>query len=265
MNQGQTGTQSNLSKEIVSNVQLPQPDIEAQCRIANTLSSIDANIAALQTLISKYEDIKKATVKLLLKPKDEWQTSPIGDLYSVSSGLSKGASYFGKGYPFVSFSTIFNNPILPVIVDELVESTPKERQQYSVCYGDIFLTRTSETLDELGMSSVALRDIPHATFNGFSKRLRPKSEDLPICPEFAAYYLRSNYFRDSIIRLSAMTTRASLSGELIRRLPIQYPPLPEQRKIAARILAIDNVLKDCHAQLAKAQNLKQGMMSYFFG
>ena len=241
------------------------PNLYEQNKITSIIDVINQNISIYKSLIAKYEAIKKSTVNLLLEPKVGWKTSPIGDLYSVSSGLSKGAAFFGKGYPFVSFSTIFNNPILPAIVDELVESTPKERQQYSVHNGDIFLTRTSETLDELGMSSVALCDIPHATFNGFSKRLRPKSEDLPIYPEFIAYYLRSNFFRNRIIRNSAMTTRASLSGELIKRLPIQYPSLSEQRKIAARILAIDNALNDCRAQLVKVQNLKHGMMTYFFG
>jgi len=32
-----------------------------------------------------------------------------------------------------------------------------------------FLTKKSETIDELGMSSVALRDYPNATFNGLQR------------------------------------------------------------------------------------------------
>lgn len=52
--------------------------------------------------------------------------------------------------------------------------------------GDVFLTRTSETTDELGMSCVALKDYENATFNGFTKRLRPLTEE--IVPEYAAYF-----------------------------------------------------------------------------
>jgi len=69
----------------------------------------------------------------------------------------------------------------------LVNSTEKEQQPCSIKRGDVFLTRTSETDEELGMNSVALKDYPNATFNGFTKPLRPKG-DVEILPEYAGFY-----------------------------------------------------------------------------
>src|SRR5262245_12209067 len=104
----------------------------------------------------------------------DWPTVPLGELYEFDSGLSKPRSAFGSGYPFLSFKDVFQNIFVPNRLTELVNSTVHERMTRSIQRGDIFLTRTSETQDELGMSCVALSDIPDATFNGFTKRLRPK-------------------------------------------------------------------------------------------
>ncbi|MDD1496328.1 hypothetical protein [Burkholderia thailandensis] len=122
---------------------------------------------------------------------NEWQTLSLAEIYDFSSGLSKPRSEFGSGHPFLSFKDVFYNSAVPKQLTELVQSTEQERARYSVMRGDVFLTRTSETMDELGMSSVALADIPDATFNGFTKRLRPKRE--LIAPGFARYFFRSSW------------------------------------------------------------------------
>src|SRR5947207_14677653 len=107
----------------------------------------------------------------------EWKTVPLRDLYEFSSGLSKPRSEFGFGYRFLSFKDVFHNYFVPAHLVELVNSTQEEQLSCSIKKGDVFLTRTSETIDELGMSSVALKDYEGAIFNGFTKRLRPKGTE----------------------------------------------------------------------------------------
>ena len=93
------------------------------------------------------------------------------DFYEMSSGISSTPAQAGHGAPFLSFSTVFNNYFLPEVLPDLMDTSAFEQETFSVKKGDIFLTRTSETVDELGMSSVALKDYPRATFSGFVKRL----------------------------------------------------------------------------------------------
>src|SRR5690348_14382733 len=120
----------------------------------------------------------------------------IGDIYIVSSGLSKSRDQFGFGNPFVTFKDVFYNYFLPKELENLANTSEKEIKSCSVKKGDIFLTRTSETANELGMSSVALCDYPKATFNGFTKRLRLKEDvAIEINPVFIGYYFRSNPMR----------------------------------------------------------------------
>lgn len=176
--------------------------------------------------------------------KSEWREYLLGDLYNFSSGLSKNSKEFGFGKPFLSFKTVFNNYILPEELPDLVNSNMDEQERCSIMKGDIFLTRTSETLNELGMSSVALRDYPEATFNGFTKRLRPKGKQ--VYPLYAAYYMRSPYFRANINSMASMTTRASLNNDILSRLPIQVPTYEEQEKIGDILYSFDKKIKLNH-------------------
>ena len=164
----------------------------------------------------------------------------LGDLYDISSGISKNKEQFGSGYPFLSFKTVFNYTIIPTDLKDLAQTTLSEQNKYSILYGDVFLTRTSETANELGMSSVALKDYPQATFNGFTKRLRPKKGVMEfIDPKFIAYYLRSKDFRNQIDSISVLTTRASLNQGMIEKLTITVPNIETQKKIAAILSALD--------------------------
>ena len=73
----------------------------------------------------------------------------------------------------------FWNYFIPENPEGLVNSNEKEQSTCNVSKGDILITRTSESLEEVGMTAVALKDYPNSTFNGFSKRLRLK-KDAPI-------------------------------------------------------------------------------------
>jgi type I restriction enzyme S subunit len=171
----------------------------------------------------------------------EWHTLSLSEVYDFSSGLSKPHSEFGSGYPFLSFKEVFYNSAVPKQLTELVQSTKQEQVRCSVMRGDVFLTRTSETMDELGMSSVALADISDATFNGFTKRLRPKRA--LIAPEFARYFFRSPEFRAAVNSMSTMSTRASLNNEMLERLTITFPEFTEQRAIAHILGTLDDKIE----------------------
>ena len=175
---------------------------------------------------------------------EEWKEYKLGDIYEVHNGLSKGGKFFGSGYPFLSFSTIFNNWFIPNELSNLVQTTDKEQESYSIKEGDVFITRTSETADELGMSCVALKDYPKATYNGFCKRMRQYNHDIEVFPKYIGYYLRNPDFRLHFQAFSgSMSTRASLTNEALLGLTVKLPPLPTQQKIAAILSSLDDKIE----------------------
>ena len=192
----------------------------------------------------------------------KWEKVKLGDLYTVHNGLSKGKKFFGTGFPFLSFSIVFNKWFIPEQLYDLVEVDEKERNSYSIKKGDVFITRTSETMEELGMSTVALKDYPNATYNGFTKRLRPITELLE--PRFIGYYLRTPEFRGNFMAFSAMTTRASLTNDDLLSLEVPVPPLPVQQRIASILSAYDDLIENNQKQIKLLEEAAQRLYKEWF-
>ncbi len=192
----------------------------------------------------------------------EWKKVKLGELYEVHNGLSKGRQFFGSGYPFLTFSTVFNNWFLPKDLDSFVQSSEKEREACSIKKGDVFITRTSETMDELGMSSVALRDYPDATYNGFTKRLRPITDD--VIPEYIGYYLRSPKFRGKFMAFSTMTTRASLANGDLLGMEVELPSKEEQHRIATILSRYDSLIENYQKQIKLLEEAAQRLYKEWF-
>lgn len=191
------------------------------------------------------------------------KTYKISDLYTVSNGLSKGKAFFGQGYPFLTFSEVMNNFFVPETLQSLVQTEGKERTKFSIKRGDIFLNRTSETADELGISCVALKDYPNATFNGFCKRLRPITED--VLPEYIGYYLRTNAFRKHMVALTgSMITRASLRNEQLLSIEIELPSKEVQLKLANILRQYDLIIENCNKQIALLEEATQRLYREWF-
>lgn len=160
------------------------------------------------------------------------------DLYEMSSGISTTKDQAGHGSPFASFSTVFNNYFLPDKLPDLMDTSAAEQEKFSIKKGDILITRTSETVDELAMSCVALKDYPKATFSGFVKRLRPKTSGIAY-DRYMAFFLRSKYFRKVIDCNTIMTLRASFNEDIFSFLYIYLPDYEEQVKIGDLLYKIE--------------------------
>ena len=233
---------------------IPLPSAAEQQRIAAYLDEqcgeIDKVLAKTRESIEEYKKLKQSVITEAvtkgirpnrpMKPSGiewigdipaEWGMRRLRHLGCCQNGISKGAEFFDSGYPFVSYSDVYKNMELPHKVNGLVESTDEERERYSVLRGDIFFTRTSETIEEIGFTAVCLKTIPNATFAGFLIRVRPTTP--LITPEFSKYYFRNDSHRCFFVKEMNLVTRASLGQELLKSLPVLLPPLDEQQEIAA--------------------------------
>lgn len=187
----------------------------------------------------------------------------LADLYEMNSGISSKPEQAGHGAPFLSFSTVFSNYFLPKLLPDLMDASTKEKTIYSIKEGDIFLTRTSETLDELGMSCVANSDYEEATYSGFLKRLRPKNKNL-VYHKFMAFYLRGNTFRKMMNNNAIMTLRASLNEQIFSYLTIEIPEYKEQKKIGDFLFLLNKKIELNKEIAQKLDELARKIYSYWF-
>lgn len=195
-----------------------------------------------------------------------WKLYQLGELYDVSSGLSISKDSFGYGEIFISFKDVFYNWFLPSEPAERVNSSEKDQLTCSILKGDVLITRTSETSEEIGMTSVALKDYPKSTFNGFCKRLRIKPDaPIEISPSFIGYLFRSRNFRKTVAQYSTMTTRASLNAASIKRMSFLFPTFEEQKGIANILSAFDDKINNLQEQNKTLEQIAQTIFAEWFG
>ena len=185
------------------------------------------------------------------------------DLYEMSSGISTTKEQAGHGSPFLSFGTVFKNYYIPDTLNDLMDTNSEEQSTFSVKKGDIFVTRTSETPNELAMSCVSLKDYPNATFSGFLKRLRPKKEKITY-DKFMAFYLRSNYFRKVITNNTIMTLRASFNEDMFSFLDLYLPNYDLQVKIGDFLFDIEEKIRTNNKINDNLEHQIQTIYNYWF-
>lgn len=229
------------------------PDINEQSQIANFLDyktfQIDRLIENKKTLIKSLDEqrnsviaqavtkglnsdvpMKDSEVDWLGDCPSHWELKKLRFLGKCQNGINIGGECFGRGFPFVSYGDVYSNSVLPSVVESLVESSEGDRRSYSVERGDVLFTRTSETIEEIGLTSVCMNTIDNAVFAGFLIRFRP--EDGVLLIEFSKYYFQSIKLRAFFNKEMNIVTRASLSQDLLKNLPVLLPPLEEQKEIA---------------------------------
>ena len=186
---------------------------------------------------------------------EEWNVVPIGELFSFKNGLNKAKQYFGYGTPIVNYMDVFNRPGLRIEnVVGRVDVSPRELAAYEVRKGDVLFTRTSETVDEVGVASVMLDRPERTVFSGFVLRARPSDDSLH--DTFKAYCFSPRYFRQQVTSRASYTTRALTNGRSLSAALLARPPFAEQCAIAQALSDVDAAIQGLSRLIAKKRDLK---------
>lgn len=275
----------SLTESQLGEINVPVPPSEEQARIASFLDikciKIDETIKREKQVIEKLKEYKQSVITEAVtkglnsdvKMKDSgiewigeipehWQVKRLRYIARCQNGISKSAEHFGKGFPFVSYGDVYRNIELPDVVEGLVESSESDRKIYSVENGDIFFTRTSETIEEIGLICVCKNTIKDATFAGFLIRVRPFTSEIDV--NYSKYYFSSNIHRKFFVKEMNLVTRASLSQELLKKLPVLLPNIEEQKQIAAyldkKCAAIDKSVINKEKLIEKLTEYKKSLI-----
>jgi len=161
----------------------------------------------------------------------DWSTIKLGKFCSFQNGISESGEFFTSGTPFVGYGDVYRHLELPQVVSGVARSNEQQQTIFSVRKGDIFFTRTSENIEEIGMAAVCKHTIEKAVFSGFVIRCRPRKNIVDI--DFMKYYLQIPAIRNHFSSMMNIVIRASLGQNLLKQMPVVVPPMDEQREIAA--------------------------------
>lgn len=191
---------------------------------------------------------------------EPWEQRKLGDMGSTFNGLSgKTKDDFGHGEAkFITYMNVFSNPIADLTMTESIEI---DKKQKSVKAGDVFFTTSSETPDEVGMSSVMPEDADNIYLNSFCFGYRPTEKfDL----NYLAYVLRADSFRKEMTFLAQGISRYNISKNKVMEVCIPVPTIEEQTKVGRYFRNLDHLITLHQRKLDHVKDLKKSMLQKMF-
>lgn len=265
---------SNVYNSDLKKLDIMLPNHSEQNKVASFLTAIDEKLQALKKKKTLLEQYKKGMMQQLfsqqLRFKDEngndfpnWEEKKLGDVGETYGGLSgKSKKDFGIGKPYIQYKQIFDESEIDTSRFGFVEIQEFEKQN-KVKFGDIFFTVSSETSNEIGMSSVLLVDVQDLYLNSFCFGFRANSLQ-ELSPYFSKYLFRSAPFRSDIIQLAQGSTRFNMSKIQLMKLKILIPSFTEQIKIANFLSSIDKKIAHTSQQIEQTETWKKGLLQKMF-
>ena len=225
------------------------PSKEEQQRIGHFLRGID-NLITLhqrQHFLHSTPDISLSVRLIHPFYTSSWEQRKLGEMGQTYTGLSgKTKDDFGHGQArFVTYMNVFSNPISNPEMTEPIEIDPKQNE---VEVGDVFFTTSSETPEEVGMSSILLEKRGKTYLNSFCFGFRPSEK---IDSYYLAYMLRSESTRAKIIMLAQGISRYNISKNKVMEIAVSLPSLDEQKMIGQYFSQLDNLIT-LHQRKGKA-------------
>ena len=187
-----------------------------------------------------------------------WKRVTLGDLFEFKNGLNSEKENFGHGVRFINIMEILKHDFLVAEnIPGRINVDQKRNKENIVEYGDVLFNRTSETPDEVGMTSVYL-DTEPVVFGGFVIRAKPKSNELNDL--FKKYCFSSEMFRKEVIKQGQGVVRGNIGQSNLRVIPFLLPPKDEQARIVSVLETANGIIQKLELKIEAKEQIKKGLM-----
>ena len=211
--------------------------------------------------VNRVGEGKKNIPKLRFKGyEDAWEQRKLGEVGTTYTGLSgKTKEDFGHGNgQFITYMNVFSNAVAS---SEMVEPVEIDDRQNKVVAGDVLFTTSSETPEEVGMSSVWLENSKNTYLNSFCFGYRPI---IPFDPYYLAFMLRSSLMRKKITFLAQGISRYNISKNKMMDIEIPVPIMSEQHQIGEYFRNLDYLITLHQRKLDELKNMKKTLLQQMF-
>ena len=268
------------------------PPLEEQRRIADILDTIDKTLQATEQVIAKRKKIRAGLAASLLSgrsegvPTEDWKTnetppppaststsrnSDMSEWRRVPAGLhvqfTRGVSWTAereRELPTSSTHRVLRIPNVQnhLVLDEvlLVDFPGGVPDKWRATPGSIVMVGSNGNPRRVGNAIQILPGDGDFLFASFLIAAKARGRDLN--ERYLFHWVESGAVQDLISRsVQGSTGLSNLSMGFLRGLPLPFPPLEEQRRIAEILDTFDETIRANEQQRAKLRRLRSGLAS----
>ncbi len=264
-------TRTRIARGILSEIEILEPPLPEQQKIATILSSVDDVIEKTRAQIDKLKDLKTGMMQELLTKgigHTEFKDSPVGripvewEVLALESIVESIVDCEHKTAPYVENSEFLvvrtsNVRDGEIVYDDMRFTTGEAFREWTKravpTGGDVLFTREAPA----GESCM----VPAGVKICMGQRmvlLRPKVDK--VYPDYFSLYLTSEAAKLAIYELSIGTTVTRINIEDIKRIPCVVPPVKEQREIHLKVSSVQSVITKKELFLSSSESIKKALM-----
>ncbi len=230
--------------------------------VTGKLKVIEKN-EKLQTIKREKEELKPSKVEWLGYIPKDWQVKKLGYVFKFKNGVNADSSSYGKGLKFINVKETINTDfILEKDIEGSVNVPESIIKENLLQKGDVLFNRTSETAEEIALSTVYYDDAK-ALFGGFVIRGRQITNDLDL--DFKRYCFQSYEIRKQIISFASGSIRKNIAQTNLKDVYLTFPNIDEQKQISKyldeKIKTFDNTIEKTKQSITKLKQAKESLIS----
>ena len=262
---GRGATFKEISKGIVSDIEINVPDAESQNRAVSNLEKLSEIIKLRKNEMSELDNLIKARFVEMFGtyPANEmgWCTGTIRDVISEARYGSSRPAVEGGQYPYLRMNNITYDGELDLSDIKRIDVPESELEKCTVRQGDVLFNRTNSK-ELVGKTCVYNRD-EMMVLAGFVIRIRVNSRVLPV---FLSSFMNTDFSKQMLLGMCRTAVgQANINAKELQDIGLYIPPIDLQQKFIDFKLQIDKSKAAVQKSLDETQVLFDSLMQKYFG
>jgi type I restriction enzyme S subunit len=251
-------TFKEISKSNVKSIKLQLPSLLEQKRIVDLITSVDDYIESLQQKLGAAKKSRAAVLyELLAADGGNWVETTLGEVADVIDPhpSHRAPAVDDNGIPFIGIGDLRNTGDIDFAKARRVSRDILEEHKARYNRSDFLI----------GLGRVASI--------GMVVRLPDENTEYVVSPtlavinakdvlgQFLFYLLEGPHSQEQFQRFKKGSTRESVGMQILRKIKVHIPPLPEQKRIVDIIKSMDDMLNSTSCALSESKKLRMGLLS----
>ena len=256
----------NVSTEDFLKMQIANPPLEEQQRIAEILGCCDRVIALKKELIAEKKKQKKALMQKLLNPDSgfrlpgfsgEWNSLTLKDICDIRGGkrIPKGNTLvnFNTGYPYITISDMENGTVSIKRIKFVSENIISQIRKYTISSNDIYFS-VAGTLGFVGT-------VPWELNNANLTENADKLTNIKCNRQFLLHVLNSDIIQSQVEYCKTNNAQPKIAIAQLYKFSLFIPHSQDEQQAIADILsAADKEIDLLEQELFQQEQKKKSLM-----